>query len=299
MNVLVTGYSGFIGAYLSANFLMSGDNVYGTGSLNENELPEVHNLGRNFHNLQWDQLPPIDCLYHLAARSSALDGNRSEVNRVNYLWARKLFTEAVSQGVPRIVFASSAAVYGNTPPPFTETSPLNFQSYYAESKVNLERFARKLGSNSGTTIVGMRLSNVYGGIGEAHKGQAASMPFQLCLQMREKDPELFEWGQQSRDFVFVEDVVRAAKLCGQTDQSAVYNIGSGAAMSFNSLVEVLNWYLDTDRTPTYVHNPYTEFYQEDTLLDVSKAARQLEYMPSYTIERGIEIMIRRLSLQNQ
>ena len=125
---------------------------------------------------------------------------------------------------------------------------------YAFSKVILDNLAERA-RHEGLRVTGLRYFNVYGP-GEAHKGAAASMIYQLFLQMKAgKRPRVFRHGEQKRDFVHVADVVAATLLAAEKGRETVYNVGSGAARSFNDVIKALNASLRTDLKPDYFDNP--------------------------------------------
>ncbi|MBI4051791.1 MAG: NAD-dependent epimerase/dehydratase family protein, partial [Elusimicrobia bacterium] len=128
--------------------------------------------------------------------------------------------------------------------------------------------------------------NVYGPR-EDHKGAAASMIYQLCRQMVQgRRPRIFKYGEQSRDFVYVKDVI-AANLRGlEVRQGGLVNIATGQPTTFNRIIDLLNESLGTSLAPDYFDNPYS-FYQEKTVADLRSAKTLLNYRPEYSIEDGI------------
>jgi len=132
------------------------------------------------------------------------------------------------------------------------------------------------------------------GPGEAHKGAASSMIYQLARQIRAgKQPRIFKYGEQKRDFVYIADVVEATLLAADAKHSGIYNVGSGHATSFNEVVALLNKALGTDHEPDYFDNPYS-FYQPHTEADVTHAHTDLGYAPKYPIDRGIAEYVKQL-----
>src|SRR6185437_12344608 len=132
--------------------------------------------------------------------------------------------------------------------------------------------------------------NVYGP-GEAHKGKFASMVYQLAQQMKAgKRPRVFTAGEQKRDFVSVEDVIQANLLAMKVDHpplAANFNVGSGAAHSFNQVIAALNTTLGTNLYPEYFPNPYS-FTQDHTEADLAETRKVLGYNPKYsTIAAGV------------
>ena len=145
------------------------------------------------------------------------------------------------------------------------------------------RYARR---DPSWRIVGLRYFNVYGP-GEAHKKAAASMIYQLYLQMKAgRRPRVFRAGEQRRDFVHVKDVVAMTIAAMSAPRSTVYNCGSGVAFSFNEVIEQLNRCLGTSLEPEYFENPYP-FYQPHTQSDMSRARAELGFQPKYPPREGI------------
>jgi ADP-L-glycero-D-manno-heptose 6-epimerase len=114
------------------------------------------------------------------------------------------------------------------------------------------------------------------------------MIHQLAKQMRaDKRPRIFTDGTQKRDFVYIDDVLQANLKAMAATTSGVFNVGSGAAASFNEVVEQLNRVLKTDLQPDYFKNPY-DFFQTWTEADLTQSRKVLGYAPAYDLKRGID-----------
>jgi ADP-L-glycero-D-manno-heptose 6-epimerase len=135
--------------------------------------------------------------------------------------------------------------------------------------------------------VGLRYFNVYGP-GEAHKDHMASMVHQLAGQMLAgRRPRIFYDGTQARDQVYVRDAV-AATIAAASDgaTSGIYNVGSGAATTFNQIVTMLNRALGADLEPEYFENPH-RFYQDYTCADLTETKAGLRWKPRHQPEDAI------------
>ena len=111
---------------------------------------------------------------------------------------------------------------------------------------------------------------------------------QLARLMRAgKRPRIFTDGEQRRDFVFIEDVLHANLMAMTCKTSGVFNVGSGAACSFNQVVEQLNVVLKTDLPPEYFENPY-DFFQTWTEADLTQSRKVLKYDPKFDLAKGVE-----------
>jgi ADP-L-glycero-D-manno-heptose 6-epimerase len=275
VNVLLTGSSGFVGGHLGRKLQSLGHDVQFTRDPYSTHLPER----------------PHDVLFHQAAITDPQSTGRGEMLRVNYNEAVRLFQRAIDAGVKRIVYASSAAVYGSGPCPQREDQPSRPLTCYAESKALLDVSTSLLSHQTGVPIVGLRYSNVYGP-GEHAKGKAASVVYQLVQQMRKGHrPKIFEYGEQVRDWVSVRDVVQANVLAMGEVPSGVYNVGSGRATSFNEVVAVINNVFRFKLDPEYISNPFLGTYQDRTQLDLTKSTTVLGYKPAVGLAEGIRELL--------
>jgi ADP-L-glycero-D-manno-heptose 6-epimerase len=199
---------------------------------------------------------------------------------------RKLLELAV-EWKSRMVWASSAATYGRGESPNKESQTPEPLNVYGYSKLAMERLVERYAAKLPLPTVGLRYFNVYGA-GENHKGKFASMIGQLARQMRHgKRPRIFTDGQQRRDFVYIDDVIQANLLAMTSKTPGVFNVGSGAASSFNQVVTELNRVLKTDLPIEYFDNPY-DFFQTWTEADLTQSRSVLKYNPQYTLGKGID-----------
>lgn len=246
-----------------------------TGDLSDAQLWDW--LKRNYH---------FDAVFHQGAITDTTVMDQFLMLRVNADSLRYIL-DAVLSWKAKLVYASSAGVYGNSPAPNREEEGLMPENPYGFSKLMMDRIAQGfMEENHHIKVVGLRYFNVYGP-GESYKGKTASMVYQLYLQMKQgKRPRLFKWGEQKRDFVYIKDVVKANLLALEKDVSGIFNIATGTARSFNEIVDILNRYLGMNYEPEYFDCPY-DFYQNYTQADISKAKEKLGYEPSYSLEDGI------------
>jgi ADP-L-glycero-D-manno-heptose 6-epimerase len=114
------------------------------------------------------------------------------------------------------------------------------------------------------------------------------MIWQLAQQMKTRNPRIFKHGEQKRDYIFVEDVVRANLAAAASGKSGVYNCGYGAATTFNELIDILNQVMGTSREPEYIDNPYAAAYQSYTECDMTATRDSIGFIPKIDIRKGIE-----------
>lgn len=289
MKILVTGGTGFIGSNLVKALLSRGDEVVITGHDAEQKLPDFKGkyLQPSFIGLDWDAIGKIDVLFHQAAINDITLLDERELFRANVDASIELFRYVVQNGCRKIVYASSTAVYGNIPVPHKESGPTDPLNPYAKSKKRLDELAMEFaGRHPHVTVVGLRYCNVYGP-GENHKGKRASMIYQLAQQMKSGNPQLFKYGEQKRDYLYVADAVRANLLAAETEESAIFNCGFGKAVTFNEIVRILNRVLGLYRVPEYIENPFKDQYQSYTECDMTLAREKLGFMAEFDIEKGI------------
>lgn len=292
MRILVTGGAGFIGSNLAHALAARGHDVvvadnfmsgaWGNlarfrGDLRTLDIADESNLA--------DRIDPCQIIFHQASITDTTVTDQRRMMHNNVEGFRNIL-ETACRWESRVVWASSASVYGQGPAPMSEKQDVDPLNPYAFSKAIMEPLAERYAAKLKKPIVGLRYFNVYGP-GEDHKGKFASMIHQLARQMLAgRRPRIFTDGEQRRDFVYVQDVVQANLLAAEAAAGGVYNIGSGRAESFNEVVRRLNEVLRTNLQPDYFENPYT-FTQDWTEADLSVSKKNLGYEAKYPLAEGI------------
>jgi len=294
MRYLVTGGAGFIGSNLA--FTLSGERKAGVAVLDNFSSGNFKNLlGFKGDVISddiclrewWDKVGEVDAVFHEAAITDTTVHDQKRMMEVNVEGFRNILRFALEKGVKKVVYASSAAVYGNGGCPMREDQPLTPENVYGFSKAMMDNTAREFAeAHKDITLVGLRYFNVYGPR-EYYKGHAASMMYQLYLQMKAgRRPRIFKFGEQMRDFVYVKDIVRANLNALEAENSCVVNAASGAPEDFNKVIDCLNKALGVKIAPEYFDNPYG-FYQLKTQADQKRAKAYLNYRPEWNLEDGI------------
>lgn len=227
----------------------------------------------------------FDFVLHQAAISDTTVTDQELVMQTNHDSFLHLLDLTLKNG-GKMIYASSAGTYGNSPAPNCIKEGEIPENVYGFSKLCMDTSTRHfLSSNHDAHIVGLRYFNVYGER-EFYKYKTASMILQLSLQaMHNKKVKLFKYGEQKRDFVYIQDVIQANIKAMETSKSGIYNVGSGKARTFNDIVSCLQKHLG-DFEVEYIDNPYT-FYQNHTEADISLSQEFLGYAPNFSLEEGI------------
>lgn len=293
MVFLVTGAAGFIGSNLALKLQEMG-RVFGFDDLSYGIRDNLNGFEGDFiqadiRNCDYSKVTDkVDAIFHQAAITDTTVVDKSVMDSVNVDAFKKLLTFAKKVGCKKIVYASSAAVYGKGKVPMKEDQAPSPTNLYGETKVKMEALAKEfLKENPDHSVVGLRYFNVYGPR-EVHKKKAASMVYQLHVQIAsDKNPRIFKWGEQFRDFIYVKDVVEANLKALEYGKSGIFNVGTGKPNTFNRLIEVLNGVLGKDLRPKYFDNPYG-FYQEETQADTNLSSSELKFNAKYDLEGGIK-----------
>lgn len=295
-NFLVTGGAGFIGSNLvlalqekcpQARLTVIDD--FRSGDFKNLAGYNGDFIARDLAKLDWQEQfgdESFDAIFHMASFTDTTLHDQLAQTHDNVESFRRLLRFARPHKT-QIVYASSAATYGAATAASSETSGAAPANVYAFSKVIMENIARRAAEETPDwVLVGLRFFNVYGPR-EAHKGVPASMVYHLSRQMKAGErPRIFRHGEQQRDFVYVKDIVQGCLRAFEASRSGIYNLGSGAARSFNEMVAVLNQCLGTNFEPEYIENPHAH-YQNYTQADLTAVRRALAYEPEFPLEKGV------------
>jgi ADP-L-glycero-D-manno-heptose 6-epimerase len=310
--ILITGGAGFIGSnlafYFQDNFPNSrvvifdcfrSNKVFANGNLKS--LGHYKNLidfkGRiicgniiNQSDLALLDDYKFDFIFHLAAISDTRIFDQEVIMKTNVNSFYDLLAKAKKDKAV-MVYASSAAVYGNQPSPQTEGKE-NPENPYGYSKYIMDQIANQYSNeNPDLTIVGLRFFNVYGPK-EYFKEGTSSMVIQLGLQiLKGKAPRLFHNSDKIfRDFIYISDVLQSLIKSCKPKKNGVYNVGTGISRSFQDIADLLQKGLDTDFGTEYFMNPY-DGYQLHTQADISISKNNLDFTPKLSLEQGIKSYI--------
>lgn len=309
--ILITGGAGFIGANLAFYFqenypdtkvvvfdLFRNNDTFSNGNLKSfghfknllgfkgevisgdiNDPRALEKLERNYR---------FDYIFHEAAISDTTVLEQDLMVKTNVNAFKDLLDIAVKHNA-NMIYASSAATYGDAPSPqkLGIEAPNNA---YGFSKLMMDNIAHEyIKIQNKISIVGLRYFNVYGAR-EFFKNKTASTVIQFGHQLLAgKTPKLFEGSDKIlRDFIYIEDVIQANVLAMHPKKSGIYNVGTGKARSFQDICDILQKELGLNLGTEYIPNPYIGRYQFHTEADISDTKEILGYQPRFELEEGIK-----------
>lgn len=289
--VLVTGAAGFIGSHLIRRLMSLHAEVialdnFSTGRKSNLSFfdGETAKLDVTDRLLSEKIKGEIDYIFHFGAPSSVILFNNDQMRCFNetcggFLNIMKL---ASTKGVTKVVYPSSGSVYGSAPPPQSESTTPRPLNLYGLAKLTCEGTAQ-LFSNE-VVNVGLRIFAGYGPH-ENHKEDIAS-PVTLFLRSiaGKKQPIVYGDGTQSRDFVYIDDIIEAIVRSIDRETPRIVNVGSGSSCTFNRLITLINEYLGTQAKPIYLPKPSS--YLERTQAEITLLTGKMGIKP-IKIEDGL------------
>ncbi len=292
MRAVVTGGCGFIGSNLVGELSRFMDvtviDNLSTGNLSNLEGIEVEFVKGDILdlNLLKKVFKGADYVFHLAAVVSVQESveNPLRTNEVNVRGTINVLEAARSQGIKKVINSSSCAIYGDSYVlPLKETTLPDPKSPYAASKLAAENYCKVYSEVYGLKSISLRYFNVYGPKQDPFSDYAAVIPKFISRVLRRERPIIYGDGEQTRDFVYVKDVVKANLLAIEKGEG-VYNIASGKSVSINELARLICRIAGEDVNPIYEKEREGDI--RHSVADVSKA-REIGFEPSYSLEEGL------------
>jgi UDP-glucose 4-epimerase len=297
---VVTGGAGFIGSHIAEELVLRGYRTRVIDDLSSGKLENVQHLS-NKSNFEFVKgsindlalLQKVffeaDYIFHHAALTSislSID-NPSQTNEVNTTGTLNVLIAARDNKIKKLVYASSSSVYGDNPMlPKTEDMIPNPLSPYAVAKLAGEYYCDVFRSVYRLTTVSLRYFNVYGPRQNPNHQYSAVIPKFIKAVKEEKPPVIFGNGKQTRDFVYVKDVVRANILAAESDCTGVFNIGGGENLSLNQLLGLILKQTGKENIkPIYESERIGDI--KDSLANIDKA-QIFGFKPECSINRGLQ-----------
>jgi UDP-glucose 4-epimerase len=296
MRILVTGGAGFLGSALSNALVERGHEVLVVDDLSAGDpdaLDErvlLHRTSVLNRPKLWTLLHGVDCVYHLAARVLVAESvlYPREYNQVNVGGTVTLLEAMRDVKIPHLILASSGAIYGEqAAQPVSEDLPPNPRSPYAVSKLSAEHYVHTIGALWDISTTALRIFNTYGPGQAIPPSHAPVVPRFLQQATGGGSLVIFGDGQQTRDFVYVDDVVRALIAAGEAEDvnRKTINVGSGVETSISTLAEkVLKI---TQSKSNTIHSAKGGAGVSRLRADLTLAQKHLDYVPQIPLEEGL------------
>lgn len=301
---LVTGGAGFIGSHIAERLVKEGntvkvlDNFY-TGK-RENLagfLDKIELIEGDIRDV--DLLPGVmkgvDYVSHQAALRSVPKSveDPESYNQVNVTGTLNILLAARQAKVKRVIFASSSSVYGETDEfPEKESQELKVISPYAATKLAGETYCRVFAKIYGLETVSLRYFNVFGPRQDPTSQYAAVIPIFIMQMLKGESPQVHGDGKQSRDFSYIDDVVRANLLsCTQPNITGeAFNVAGGGCVSVLEIVKELNQIMGKEIKPEFT--PPRSGDVKQTWADMSKIKRLMNHQPEIKFKEGLKITLK-------
>ena len=296
MKILVTGGAGFIGSNLASALVEADHNVVIIDDLSTGKPANIPPKAR-FHEMNISspvvdkifEREKFDVVFHLAAqmdvrRSVENPGNDAEIN---ILGGINLLQSSVRHGIKKFIFSSTGgAIYGEQDYfPADEKHPLNPLSPYGISKLAFEKYLYFYNIQHGLPYVALRYANVYGPR-QNSEGEAGVVAIFCERLLKRKKAVVYGDGLQTRDFVYVADVVKANLLALQYDGSDLFNVGTGIEIDINTIFEKIKAATGSDQER--VNEEAMPGEQRRSCIAYEKIAGKLGWSPGVGLDDGIE-----------
>jgi UDP-glucose 4-epimerase len=304
MKILVTGGAGFIGSHLVDALIERGHQVIVIDNLSTGKKENINKKAKFYKidicsprivEIFKKEKPKI--VFHFAAQINVRKSIENPLKdaKTNILGSLNVLENSKKYKIKKIIFASSAGVYGEAKIlPTSEDYPVNPDSPYRIAKLTVENYLKFYKENFGLKFISLRFSNVYGPRQDP-KGEAGVVAIFIDKLLRGERPTIFGDGNQTRDFIFVEDVVSAClKAMEYKGKKEIFNIGTGIETSINELYKIISKLLKAKIKPKYA--PEKPGDLKRSCLDISLAKRELEWKPKYNLEKGLQKTIQNLKL---
>ncbi len=301
--VLVTGGAGFIGSHLVDALVLAKHDVTVLDNLSSGKQSNLSNVKDKITFIKGDicnesilkkAVAKQDVVFHLAAIASVPYSilHTLEAHEVNTTGTLKILLAARDAKVKRFIYSSSAAVYGDEPSlPKKESSPLKPQTPYALNKLASEQYTLMFHKLYGIETVALRYFNVFGPRQDPSSPYSGVITKFVSTLKSGKSPIIFGDGMQTRDFIFVSDVVQAnLKAMTANVAGRVFNIATGIQVSINEMLAHLNEILGTKIAAKHEARQAGDIVH--SVADISEAKKSLRFSPAVPFHEGLEITVK-------
>ncbi|HBR18926.1 MAG: Vi polysaccharide biosynthesis protein VipB/TviC [Planctomycetes bacterium GWC2_45_44] len=298
---LITGGAGFIGSNMARFLLGKGQKVRILDNFETGRRENLAEISKDIELIEGDirnldivkkAVAGVDVVYHLAALGSVPRSMKDPAmsHDVNVNGTFNVILAARDAKVRRIIFASSSSVYGQSPVlPQHEELPLAPISPYGATKAIGEIYFRSFYATYGLQSVCLRYYNVFGLRQDPNSQYAAAIPLFVSLLLRNKSPEIFDDGEQSRGFTYIDNVMQANWLAANAKEThgEAVNISTVNAVTVNTVVNTIRKLMGKENIkPVYL--PPRPGDVKYSLADISRAKKLIGYEPLVSFEQGIK-----------
>jgi len=300
--VVVTGGAGFIGSHVVKYWNDNKADVHIIDNLRTGNLSNIEEFKSvTFHygsitdsELVFKVLPDTSYVHHFAAFVSVPDSiiKPDECYDININGLLNLLDAAKEFGIEKFVYSSSAAVYGDNPetPKTVNTKPMP-KSPYAETKLEGENYLKLYQEMSDLNTISLRYFNVFGPKQDPESQYAAAIPNFIKNAIRNEPIIIYGDGNQTRDFIFVEDVVQAnIKAISSSNVSGVFNVASGKAITINEIAKIV--LEQTKSKSPIIYKDERSGDIKHSLASIELTALELDFSPKYDLIKGLRETIK-------
>jgi len=294
MKILVTGGAGFIGSHLVDRLIKEGHKVVVVDNLStgkkENLNPKAKFYKADIRGLKISQIfkkEKPEVVYHLAAQVDVRKSveNPIESAKVNILGSLNILENCKKFKIKKFIFPSSAGVYGEAKNlPIKENYPLNPIAPYSIGKLAIEKYL-SFYQTQGLPFVSLRYANIYGPR-QSGSGEGSVVAIFINKILKGEKPVVFGNGNQTRDFLYVDDAVKAAISALKAKSGSIYNVGTNKEITINSLLELILKILNKKIKPIY--KPLRKGEIIKSRIDYSKIKKELGWQPKDDLKEGLK-----------
>lgn len=299
MKVLVTGGAGFIGSHLVDHLIDKGHDVVVVDDLSAGKEENINKKAKFYKvdigSEEIDKVleaEKVEVINHLAAQSSvpASVADPLEDCKRNVLASLRLIRCALKLGVTKVIFASTGgALYGHqTYYPANEQHPIEPLSPYGICKMAVEKYLNFFWESYGLKYVALRYSNVYGPR-QDHRGESGVVAIFACHLLEGRRPTINGSGEQTRDFLYVSDAVKANEAAMATPGCGSYNVGTGVETSVNEIFRKIR--SSVGCTIEALKGPAKKGEPLRSSIDPSKIRRELGWAPEVELDLGLKLTV--------
>ncbi len=302
MKILITGGAGFIGSNLCDECIKKGHTVTVIDNLSTGKIININKQAK-FYNIDITDAKLVDIfnkekfdvIFHFAAQISIHNSINDPVNDayINILGTINILNACIKPGVKKIIYASSAAVYGE--PQYLgidEIHPLECKSFYGLSKLTGEAYIKLFCDLYPLDYTILRFANVFGPR-QSSEGEGGVISIFLNKMLQNIPPNINGTGDATRDFIYVKDIVTANLLSIDKASKEVINIGTGEKTSIIDLYNMMAKLLKFNKQPNL--NPQRKGDIFESFYNITKCRNILQWQPQYPLEKGLKELISSIS----